>query len=132
MELIDLTRFFAALIFILALMGGLALILRYIDQNYAGSFQKFIHSKLTHPKFFGGKMGKMDGQEAKASHARSGSLKSGALKSGRRMQILEKTMIDRQKTALILRIDEVEYLVISSASGDTVIEKLSNGHQPMS
>ena len=50
------------------------------------------------------------------------------MQSSRRLQIIERLTVDRQKTALILRIDDREYLVISSPSGDTVLEcKNSDG-----
>ena len=92
MDVISLYKFFAALVFVLSLMGLLAFILKKIDQRNGG-----------------------------ASLFKN-------MQSSRRLQVIERLTIDRQKTALILRIDDREYLVISSPSGDTVLEcKNSDG-----
>lgn len=91
MELISLSKFAAALVFVLCLMGGLALILRWIDQKSSGQGWNGLNM-LTNAQ------------------------------SRRRMEVVERLTIDRQKTALILRIDDREYLVISGTSGDTVLE----------
>ena len=94
MEWIDLGKFAASLVLVLCLMGGLALILRYIDQK-GGPGQKFINA-----------------------------IKDGS--SGKRMMLVERLVIDRQKSALILRIDDREYLVISGPNGDTVVESIKS------
>lgn len=86
MDWLSLSKYAFSLIFVLSLMGGLALVLRYLDQK-SGSLNF---------------------------------LKNAASK--RRIQVIEKLPVDRQKSALILRIDHKEYLVISGPNGETVLE----------
>ena len=85
MDVISFSKLAFSLLFVLSLMGGLALILRYMDQR--GGLTTF-----------------------KAANDK------------KRLGIVERLTIDRQKTAIILRIDDREDLVISSSLGDTVLE----------
>ena len=86
MDVISLSKFAAALVFVLCLMGGLAFVLQWLDRK--GGHFGFLKTAI--PK--------------------------------KRLQVCERLTLDRQKTALILRIDDREYLVISGPSGDTVVE----------
>lgn len=84
MDWLYIGKFVAALVFVVCLMGGLAFILRMIEQK-------------------SGKISLIKDMQSK-----------------RRLQIMERLVIDRQKTALILRVDGVEHLIISGPQGETI------------
>ncbi len=82
MDLYDYVKFLAAFVFVLGLMGGLALVLKRIGLGNVGTLPA----------------------------------------DKRRLKIIEILPVDARRRAMILRRDDVEHLIITGPTGETVIE----------